>query len=377
MTEEIIEDESESSDLIVKTNNRIGRKIPNLVVDGLDETEILASAPSVISDRVHWSTINDFDAKVILPDLAMTAFSRQWSDGQHRIWVPEGRGYEARELIRSWCLAHGVEPINLRVEPGVPFRNVDAIPDELFQKLVLATVDWLHPRCFAIRKRIVADFGLIDDEDLRPMMYIFVSDHADRFDDNRVGKNGTLNFASFMLGKIRKWPQDAARSLYGRGLIDDHMHINQAIDQTMAKKHRKPTEAELAESLHTSIEDLRERQRAVADYISMKFHDTIVSGAHDEDVDSVDVMSDVNLELEATGFIVDASLTKAIVAAVNCQQTGRGKGHPDALGLAVVYLTYWGELSRQEVAAELCVLPKTAAAAAQRVLNAVGTPDLA
>jgi len=91
----------------------------------------------------------------------------------------------------------------------------------------------------------------------------------------------------------------------------------------------------------------------------------------------VDVMSDVNLELEATGLIVDASLTKAIVAAVNCQQSGRGKGHPDALGLAVVYLTYWGELSRQEVAAELCVLPKTAAAAAQRVLNAVGTPELA
>jgi hypothetical protein len=376
MNQESIQDGLEPNDLIVKANNRVGRKIPNLVVDGRDETEILSLAPCVLTDRVHWATINEFDAKVILPDLAMTAFSRQWSDGKHRIWVPEGRGYEARELIRSWCIDHEVEPINLRVETSVPFRNVDAIPDELFQKLVLATVDWLHPRCYAIRKRIVADFGLIDDEDLRPMMYIFVSDHADRFDDNRVGKNGTLNFASFMLGKIRKWPQDAARSLYGRGLIDDQMHINQVIDKTIAEKHRKPTEAELANSLQISVEDLRERQQAVAEYIGIRFHNTIVSGADYDDVDSVDVMSEVNLELEATGLIFDATLTKAIVAAVNCQQTGRGKGHPDALGLAVVYLTYWGELSRQEVAAELCVLPKTAAAAAQRVLNAVGTPDL-
>ena len=58
----------------------------------------------------------------------MDAYTRQWSDGQHRVWVPEGQGYEARERIRAWCAAHEVEAVNIRVEAKVPFRDLDQIP---------------------------------------------------------------------------------------------------------------------------------------------------------------------------------------------------------------------------------------------------------
>jgi hypothetical protein len=42
------------------------------------------------------------------------------------------------------------------------------------------------------------------------------------------------------------------------------------------------------------------------------------------------------------------------------------------MALAAVYLSFWGELSRQDLAAELGVLPKTAAVSVQRVLTQVG-----
>jgi hypothetical protein len=362
---------SEGAEYIVTSTNRVGRKVPNMVVDGMDESEILAMAPSMVCDRVHWSTLEAFSATVIIPDLPIPGYTRQWSDGQHRIWVEEGRGFEAREFIRVWCIEHDVEAMNMRVEPGVPFRDIDAIPGDIFQRLLLATVDWLHPRCYSIRRRIVADFELLSDEDLRPMMYLFVSDHADRFDAGRIGKNGTLNLASFMLGKIRKWPQDAARAAYGRNLVDDHMHMNQAIDESMATAYRKPTEAELASRMKTSVADLRRREQSVAEFTGMRYHDVIVTGGTYDDAEGVDAAGDVDVEMDAMAFQSDATLTRAILDAVRNPVTGRGSQGPDPLGLAAVFLSFWGEMTRQEVATSLQVLPKTAAAATQRVINQI------
>ena len=48
----------------------------------------------------------------------------------------------------------------------------------------------------------------------------------------------------------------------------------------------------------------------------------------------------------------------------------------DPLALAAVYLSFWEDLSRPEVARELDVLPKTAAAAVNRVLEHVEQSDL-
>jgi hypothetical protein len=372
----MLDSDAALDDTIITSNKRVGRRVPNLVVDGRDESEILAYAPPMVCDRVHWDTVDDFDARLLLPDLGVEAYTRQWSDGQHRVWVPEGRGYEARELIREWCASHDVEAVNIRVEAGVPFRDLDRIPGTLLPDLLAAAVDWLYPRLYAIRRKIVADLDLIDDQDVRSMMYLFVSDHADRYDAGREGRNGTLNFLAFMIGKLRTWPQDAARNAYGRGVVSDRMALSKAADVIAATEQRPATEEELAAALRTSVTDLRRREQAISTLSGMRHYQSLVSESSDGDVlDSVQVASDVDVEFDATAHDRNAQLTRAIMAAVNNPEGG-GRRAQDPLALAAVYLSFWEDLSRPEVARELDVLPKTAAAAVTRVLDSVATSGL-
>lgn len=370
--EEILDAVDIDDDSIVTASHRLGRRIPDMVVGELTEREILAMAPAMVCDRIHWSTPEPMDVTELLATMPFEARTRIWSDGQSRIWVNEGSGQQAREFIRQWCEEHGVEFMNMRVESGVPFRDVDSIPGDLFAQLLLVTTDWLYPRTYAIRRKLVADLELIDDDDTHSMMYLFISDHADRFDSDRIGKNGTLNFASFMLGKLRKWPQDAARAAWGRTLIDDHMHINQAIDDSIATMHRRPTESELAARMKTSVSDLRKRECAVAEVSGMRNYDSIITGSMGEDSEGVDTADSVDVARDGTSFQVDAMLTRAIMDSVMAPTSTRGTSPADPMALAAVYLSFWGELSRQELAAELGVLPKTAAAAVQRVVSQVG-----
>lgn len=354
---------------IMTAANRVGRRVPNMTVRDLDETDILAMAPALVCDRVHWDTVEDFDARAILPDMSRWARSRQWSDGQHRIWVNAGEGYDAREEIRTWCEEHQVEAVNIRVEPGVPFRDVDSIPNGLFPDLVAATVDWLYPRTYAVRRKLVADLELVEDDDLRSMMYLFVSDIADRYDADRIGRNGTLNFAAFALGKMRKWPQDMARQAYGRVAIDDRMAIHRAVDAMAAEQHRRPTESELAASLKLSVGDLRRREQAIASLSSIRNYQPLFSSDRDE---ALDVADDVVVSDEATSYQSDAALTRAVVAAAAHPSAGSRQRASDPLALAAIYLSFWAGLTRQQVAIELQVLPKTAAAAMARALDQAG-----
>ena len=363
-------------DSIVTANIRIGRRIPDMVVGDLTERDILAMAPAMVCDRIHWSTSEPLDLTELIADLPLEARTRAWSDGQSRIWVEEGQGQRARELIRQWCDEHDVEVMNMRVESAVPFRDVDSIPGDLFAQLLLATTDWLYPRSYAIRRKLVADLDLIEDEDTRSMMYLFISDHADRFDADRIGKNGTLNFASFMLGKLRKWPQDAARAAWGRTLIDDRMHLNEAIDDSIATLYRRPTESELAIRMKTSVNDLRRRELAVAEVSGMRNYDSIVTGGMGEDSEGVDAADCVDVSRDGTSFQVDAMLTKAIIDAIMTPTSTRGTSPADPMALASVYLSFWGEMSRQELAAVLGVLPKTAAASVQRVTSQLGASGI-
>ena len=360
-----------NDDSIVTSTPRVDHRIPDMVVGNLTEREILAMAPSMVCDRIHWSTPEPMSLTALISDLPFQARTRAWSDGHSRIWVDEGHGQQAREFIRRWCEERDIEFVNMRVESGIPFRDVGSIPGDLFAQLLLATTDWLYPRTYAIRRKLVADLELIDDDDTRSMMYLFISDHADRFDSDRVGKNGTLNFASFMLGKLRKWPQDAARAAWGRTLVDDHMHINRAIDDSIASMHRRPTEAELAARMKTSVSDLRKRECAVAEISGMRNYESIITGSMGEDFEGVDTADSVDVALDSTSFQVDAMLTKSIIDSVMSPMAARGTSSADPMALAAVYLSFWGELSRQELAAELGVLPKTAAAAVQRVITQV------
>lgn len=360
-------------DIITTASGRSGRRVPNMVVDGLDETEILALAPARTCDRVHWVTPEEFDARDLLVDLPVGCSSRRWSDGQHRIWVPQGDGTHMRERVRELCAEHNVTPVNLRVEPNVPFRDLDVIPVALLQNLILAIVDWLYPRTFAVRRKIVADNELLSDEDVRSMMYLFVSDHLDRYDADRVGRNGTLNLATFMLGKIRTWPQDAARAMHGRSVLDDHLQLNQAMDTSLANDFRRPTEVELADRMNTDVADVRRRRQAVSEFASMRFPESVVTGGAYGPGEGVDVAGDEDVEDEATAFSQDAALTRAILQAVRYPVSGRGRSAPDPMGLVAVYLTFWGEMSRQQAAATLDVLPKSITTATTRVLGQAGS----
>ena len=164
----------------------------------------------------------------------------------------------------------------------------------------------------------------------------------------------------------------AVRAAWGRTLIDDHMHMNQAIDDSMATLHRRPTESELADRMKTSVSDLRKREIAVAEVAGMRNYDSIISGVMGEDSEGVDAADSVDVADDGTSFQIDAMLTKAIMESVMSPVSTRGTSPADPMALAAVYLSFWGELSRQELAAELDVLPKTAAAAVQRVITQVG-----
>lgn len=361
--------EPAAEEAIVTANHRPGRKVPDIVVRGHHEREILGWAPARSCDRIHWDTVEPFDITPLVRALGPSAWTRQWSDGQYRIWVPEGHGFEARAFIREWCEARGIEVVNLRVEPKVPFRDLDAIPDGLLPEMLAACVTWLFPRSHAVRRRIVNDLELLDDEDVRSLMYLFVHDHADRYDADRTGRNGTLNFTAFMFGKLRTWPQDAARTAFGRTVVGDRLVLHRADDKALQEHSRMASETERADALGVSVTDLRRRERAITTLSSLRNHRSLVSGEADiDDFDAVQVESDVNVADEATVYASNAALTRSLLSAVKGEWV-TAKRPVDALGLAAVYLTFWEGLNRADVARHLDVLPKTASSALNRTLE--------
>lgn len=367
MMSELFEPAAEEA--IMTANHRPGRKVPDIVVRGQHEREILGWAPARSCDRIHWDTIEPFDITPLVRALGPNAWTHQWSDGQYRIWVPEGYGFEARAFIRDWCEARGVEVVNLRVEPKVPFRDLDAIPNGLLPEMLAACVTWLFPRSHAVRRRIVNDLELLDDEDVRSLMYLFVHDHADRYDADRTGRNGTLNFTAFMFGKLRTWPQDAARTAFGRTVVGDRLTLHRADDRALQAHGRMASEPERADALGVSVSDLRRRERAITTLSSLRNHRSLVSGEADvDDFDAVQVDSGVNVAEDATAYASNAAITRSLLAAVNGERV-TAKRPVDALGLAAVYLTFWEGLNRADVARHLDILPKTATSALNRTLE--------
>jgi hypothetical protein len=81
-------------------------------------------------------------------------------------------------------------------------------------------------------------------------------------------------------------------------------------------------------------------------------------------------VADTDVEGEVVRHAMEAGLTRAILAAVN-DPDSRARRAQDPLALAAVYLSFWEGLERAEVARELDVLPKSAAAAIGRVLERV------
>lgn len=361
----------QEDDVIITANQRLGRRVPDLSVRGLHEQEILDLAPAMTCDRVHWETIDPIDMTALMHVLGPQARTRQWSDGQSRVWVPEGQGHAYRDRIRAWAADAGVEIVNARVESGVPFRDLDSIPGGLLAELLGACTAWLFSRSYAIRRRLVTEVEGIEDDDVYSLMYLFVHDHADRFDASRSGRNGTLNLTAFMYGKLRTWPQDAARAAYGRTVVSDRIALHRANEQSLATTGTAPTESARAAALGVTVTELRRREDAITTLASMRNYDEI------EATDGHDVVAgEVSADATPESYARSATITRALIAAVTDVRKGARRRH-DPLALSAAYLAFWEGLGRAQIAKELEVLPRTAAAALSRVLTVLDPAELA
>ena len=86
--------------------------------------------------------------------------------------------------------------------------------------------------------------------------------------------------------------------------------------------------------------------------------------------DGAEIAAQDNVEADATTHGRNAELTRVVMAAVNDQDSA-GKRSQDPLALAAVYLAYWENMSKAEVARELEILPKTVTGKLNRVLGSV------
>jgi hypothetical protein len=367
----------EDSEFITTATHRVGRKVPDIYVRGLHENEIFDQVRPHRCDRVHWDTVGPLDVQQILThlvtgqSLVTEAFTRQWSDGQHRIWVPVGQGDVAREEIRALCLAQNVEAVNLRIERDVPFRDLNSLDPALLGELISSCVEWLYPRSFSIRQRVTNELDGVDQDDLKGMMYLFVHDLADRFDSQRRGRNGTLNFMAFVLGKLKTWPQDLARATYGRSVIEDRVALARLQESLTPEVVAGMSDLDRADALGVSVTELRRKENSIAQLAHVRRPNSISGDFFDDSPSATtQVADDSDVAEEVIVHNRNVAITKAIIDAVN-DPSAQGRKTQDPLALAATYLTFWEGLGRAEVARQLGVMPKTVAAAVERTLAKV------
>lgn len=358
------EDPAGSSAVTTKSG-RIGRRLPNLVVDGHTESEIFALAPAFDADRVHWQFLDDELDQPALVSLAQSylpmAWVRHWSDAQPRIWVPVGEGDGARTAIRQCFEDLGVGLHNLRIERRVTFRDLSTIPHDLLTNLIREAAEWVWPRIGHIRQRLANELQ-IDDEETQALLYFFVHDLVDRYDDRRSGANGALNFLTFVMGKVRGWPLDVARTAHGRNVVNDQVEFHRLREHFTAEFGREPNEVERARALNVPVADLRRREQTVRALAQSRWLDEL--SAVDDEGASVEHHA-MAVDAEAMRRQRDAALTASLLAAVDVDKSRS----TDTLGLAAVYLSFWEGRGRTDIAEDLQVSPKVVTSAMDRLLR--------
>lgn len=367
---------------------RRAKKFADITVDyngsTFSEDEIIAMATLIDpADRLHYHA--DKDGELLNPTLVLPyltplfpAWTRQRSDMQGRIIVEAGNGEAAKQVLLEWAKEHNAPmPAGLRVESkGVSFLDVAAIPEDLRNGLVLGVMDaiWGLPAMAKIRGQIVADHDLVGDEDVWSMLYEFINDLFDQFNNTRESKMGThLNLTAFVWGKLKNWPQDLLRRSRGRGFVDTQVSINKAIDEFKSDNHRSPSTRELATHLSMTVDDLLAKQRMSETFTAMSFAAPLVSAFDGNDEDRSYVLADEAADTEAAAVMRsrNAALSRAVITAAKTRDKKSGPEYVDPIALTITHMTVWGEQSNSDVAVTLGVTQRAVTKAFSRLSDEV------
>lgn len=352
----------ENAPLMRTSTERLGMRIPDLIIDGRSEQEILADAPVLVCDRVYFTTDREVDATQLVDRLPMRAYTRAWSDGTCRIWVEAGNGDAARTGIKDLTAEMGIEISNARIDRSIGFRDLSLIDAGELAELTSACANWLYSRSTSIQARIVASIEELDESDMLGLLYLFVHDHLDRFDGDREGKNGRTNLTAFMFGKLRNWPQDLVRARYGRSVIDDQVAMQRIEDQIAHDHGRTATLNDRARAMGVSVTEVQQRDGTLLALSSLS-----IDGAADGGYEQLSI-ADESTDTEQQGLEADAQaeLTRRMLDAVHVPGSSKKRDH-NPLGLVSMYLMCWENQNRAQIAQTMEVMPKTVTAAMARV----------
>lgn len=345
----------------------------DITVNGVSEDEIWGYAPTTCMDRLSM-TITDGDVHVaeIMQMLPMTSFTRRYSDHRSRIWVPEGRGAEARGLIEAWAAANAVEITHPRLDTSISFRNVAQIPTDLVGGLVKQAVDVVMrtPRGFAMAKSLgTTEDGRLSDyiDDVRSAFTLYAYDLLDRFDDAR-GVTGKTNFTAFLYGKASSWATDLLRQRYGRDAVEARKLITQASDALIARGE-DPTQAKISNYIDGGDGSFAPRMLALKTLWDIR--DAHSYCTDDSSTEILDIPGNEDVFDYGTAH----ELSRAVAGA--CITYGKdNKPRTDGVAFISTYLSTWGGMTKKDIAGTLTMREHTVSAAIGRVTNKIKDNDV-
>lgn len=352
------------------------KDIPSFVINDVHEDDIWATSPVFEADRLQWKFADDFDATILLPYLPGKAWSRTRMDGISRIWVEAGQGEAARTIVSQWCAAHNVE-INgaLRLYPAVTFRDTNLIPEDLRNGLVLATTRWLMIVAAKHIAKVIADNDMLTSEDSESLVYLFVNDLLDQYDETRIGKTGdkALNFRAFAISKIPNWAPDLLRATRTRRGVDEATAYNRAMTAFMDEHHRTPNRQELALTMNTTVDALIRIENSINVFNNVRHAASLTAEWDDNEDSRAVVVADESEDTEEAGMnrLVSATISRAILTAVNGNTIKKPGNAVDPIGLLVTYSAHWNASGTQEMADAFGVSHKAVSHAQKRVQTAI------
>lgn len=376
--------------------------LPAWIINGVHEDDIWAAAPVFMADRLHWvGTDDDTTLRMREWVLPQSSWVRLRSDGHGRLWVPAGLGEPARVNMVQAVAFRNLRVRNLRVEKNVPFRDFSRIEPALLDGIVIGTTRALQRLAYSTIAKVATDLQ-IDAEDAEAMLYLYISDLLDQFDNTRQGGDGrTLNFLAFAHAKVRNyWAVDLIRGDRGRGIVDDEQRYHRAVEHLALTLQRTPTDRDVADHLNITIADTVALRNAVQhrawwrDPISLSAEANQDSGFSGIDI-ATEAHPDTAAASAATGHAtqtIDGTMHAALEPSERLMHAEQQAELSrlllsvttgelfNPLGFHLVYLTTWGGVDLNSVAPTIGITHADAqtqhATITERLASNVNTPAL-